>query len=160
MISTIETYKAGGKTMVNMTLFAAGAKNSGWMSADEAIDYLNKLTMGQDAKVNYDGKKVLIGIDTGDNGKNTSDKFVESNQTDYRDALDETIRNVKMEYSGQANAKAVGYFVSDGAPNENTNKVNSSNTTIITTWKEFIVSNHIDLKVIGVGTPEDRVNQL
>ncbi|MDY0052281.1 MAG: hypothetical protein RBR65_07045, partial [Aliarcobacter sp.] len=160
MISTIETYKAGGNTMVNMTLFAAGAKNLGWMIADEAIDYLNKLTMDKNAIVKHDGKKVLIGIDTGDNGKNTSDKFVESNQTDYRDALDETIRNVKMEYSGQASVKAVGYFVSDGAPNENTNKVNSSNTTIIKTWKEFIESNNIDLKVIGVGTPEDNKSAL
>ncbi|MFY9101478.1 hypothetical protein OZY48_10580, partial [Aliarcobacter cryaerophilus] len=160
MISTIETYKAGGNTMVNMTLFAAGAKNLGWMIADEAIDYLNKLTMDKNAIVKHDGKKVLIGIDTGNNGKNTSDKFVESNQTDYRDALDETIRNVKMEYSGQASVKAVGYFVSDGAPNENTNKVNSSNTTIIKTWKEFIESNNIDLKVIGVGTPEDNKSAL
>ncbi len=126
------------------------------MSADEAIDYLNKLTMDKNATVKHDGKKVVIGIDTDEKGKNTSEKFVESNQTDYRDALDETITNVQMEGSGQASVKAVGYFVSDGAPNENATKVDS----MIKAWKDFIEINKIDLKVIGVGIPEDNKSAL
>ena len=144
MIDTIEGYKTAGNTMVNLTLFAGAAKNIGWMNADDAIDYLNNLTMGQDAKVKYDGEQIK-GLSTG--------------QTDYKDAIDAT-KGVDIKDSSQSNAKIVGYFISDGVPNQQVNKVDSDNDKTIEQWKKFIDDNNIDLKVIAVGTPESNKDAL
>ncbi|MCT7446586.1 immunoglobulin-like domain-containing protein [Aliarcobacter skirrowii] len=144
MIDTIEGYKTAGNTMVNLTLFAGAAKNIGWMNADNAIDYLNNLTMGRDAIVKYDGEQIK-GLNTG--------------YTDYKDAIDAT-KGIDIKDSSQSNAKVVGYFISDGVPNQQVDRVDSDDKSTIRQWRDFIGDNEIDLKVIAVGTPESNKDAL
>ncbi|MGJ0333038.1 VCBS domain-containing protein [Aliarcobacter cryaerophilus] len=148
MISTIETYKAGGNTKVNMTLFAGNAKNLGWMSADEAINYLSKLTMGTDAVVKYDGKE--LDVNTG--------------STNYVDAMKDTRDVFDIKKGKEADfivgAKNVAYFISDGMPNKKETYILDQNSTSMTKWKTFLENNSVDLKVIAVGTAEDNSEAL
>ncbi|MCT7646833.1 vWA domain-containing protein, partial [Aliarcobacter butzleri] len=145
LISTIETYKAAGDTMVNITLFANGALNKGWMSADNAIKYINSLSMDKNFNI-YEG---------------TSKISLKASSTDYSKALEETGK-VNISGSGQADAKTVGYFISDGQPQTSSQQkaVDSDTDTAIVNWKKFIDINNIDLKVIGVGTAEDNADAL
>ncbi|MGJ0353438.1 hypothetical protein NG783_09085, partial [Aliarcobacter cryaerophilus] len=145
LISTIETYKAAGNTMVNITLFANGALNKGWMSADNAIKYINSLSMDKNFNI-YEG---------------TSKISLKATSTDYAKAL-ETTGKVNISGSGQADAKTVGYFISDGQPQtiDQQNAVDSDSDTAIKNWKTFINKNNINLKVIGVGTAEDNSDAL
>ncbi|MCT7632180.1 immunoglobulin-like domain-containing protein, partial [Aliarcobacter butzleri] len=145
LISTIETYKAAGDTMVNITLFANGALNKGWMSADNAIKYINSLSMDKNFNI-YEG---------------TSKISLKASSTDYSKALEETGK-VNISGSGQADAKTVGYFISDGQPQTSSQQkaVDSDTDTAIVNWKKFIDKNNIDLKVIGVGTAEDNADAL
>ncbi|WP_323668473.1 hypothetical protein, partial [Aliarcobacter butzleri] len=145
LISTIETYKAAGDTMVNITLFANGASNKGWMSADNAMKYINSLSMDKNFNI-YEG---------------TSKIALKASSTDYSKALEETGK-VNISGSGQADAKTVGYFISDGQPQTNSQQkaVDSDTDTAIVNWKKFIDKNNIDLKVIGVGTAEDNADAL
>ncbi|MCT7630889.1 hypothetical protein N5U06_09105, partial [Aliarcobacter butzleri] len=147
LISLIETYKAAGNTMVNITLFANKALNKGWMSADEAIKYINSLSM----KGFY--------IYEGDTKISSSKLYGDS--TDYAKALEETGK-VDISKSGQADAKTVAYFISDGQPQTSSQKkaVDSDSDTAIVNWKTFIENNNIDLKVIGVGTAENNADAL
>ncbi|MGE4463202.1 MAG: hypothetical protein AB7D49_12275, partial [Arcobacter sp.] len=133
MIKTIKAYKANGTTEVNLTLFGDGAKNIGWMSADSAIDYLNKLTLTSNS-IKYNGSSIS-GISTGG--------------TDYYNAL---VKTMSVDFTGHEADNTVSYFLSDGAPNKNTSYTDSDNDNIIKTWKTY-VSNNIDtLNVIGVGS--------
>ncbi|MBD3829209.1 MAG: VWA domain-containing protein, partial [Arcobacter sp.] len=133
MIKTIKAYKANGTTEVNLTLFGDGAKNIGWMSADSAIDYLNKLTLTSNS-IKYNGSSIS-GISTGG--------------TDYYNAL---VKTMSVDSTGHEADNTVSYFLSDGAPNKNTSYTDSDNDNIIKTWKTY-VSNNIDtLNVIGVGS--------
>ncbi|WP_026804142.1 vWA domain-containing protein [Aliarcobacter lanthieri] len=143
MISTIETYKATGNTMVNLTLFGSNAKNIGWMSADDALNYLNKLTMGYDSKVRYEGKE--LGINSGN--------------TNYKVAIEET-KKINILASGQSDAKTIGYFISDGEPNQEISSIDEDSDKVIQQWKTFVDKNRIDLKVIGVGTAQDNESAL
>ena len=132
-IATIEAYKANGETKVNLTLFGLGAKNIGWMSADEAIDYLGKLTLTS-SSIKYDGKSIS-GVTTGG--------------TDYYSALVETS---KVNFTGYDADSTIAYFLSDGAPNKNTDKTDSDNDQTIKDWKNYVNANIDTLNVIGVGS--------
>ncbi|MDN5108465.1 hypothetical protein PJV93_11740, partial [Aliarcobacter butzleri] len=145
LISTIETYKAAGDTMVNITLFANGALNKGWMSADNAIKYINSLSMDKNFNI-YEG---------------TSKIALKASSTDYSKALEETGK-IDISKSNQVGAKTVGYFISDGQPQTSSQQkaVDSDTDTAIVNWKKFIDKNNIDLKVIGVGTAEDNADAL
>ncbi|MBL3519251.1 hypothetical protein H0A43_02110, partial [Arcobacter lanthieri] len=145
LISTIETYKAAGNTMVNITLFANGALNKGWMSADKAIEYIKSLSIDKNFNI-YEG---------------TTKISLKADSTDYAKAL-ETTGKVNISGSGQADAKTVGYFISDGQPQTSTQQraVDSDSDTAIVNWKTFINKNDIDLKVIGVGTAENNADAL
>ncbi|MFY4808975.1 hypothetical protein ACOTVK_10520, partial [Aliarcobacter butzleri] len=145
LISTIETYKAAGNTMVNITLFANGALNKGWMSADKAIEYIKSLSIDKNFNI-YEG---------------TTKIELKADSTDYAKAL-ETTGKVNISGSGQADAKTVGYFISDGQPQTSSQQkaVDSDSDTAIVNWKKFIDKNNIDLKVIGVGTAENNADAL
>ncbi|RBQ28169.1 hypothetical protein, partial [Aliarcobacter vitoriensis] len=145
LISTIETYKAAGNTMVNITLFANGALNKGWMSADKAIEYIKSLSIDKNFNI-YEG---------------TTKISLKADSTDYAKAL-ETTGKVNISGSGQADAKTVGYFISDGQPQTTSQQkaVDSDSDTAIVNWKTFINKNNIDLKVIGVGTAENNADAL
>ncbi|PRM89786.1 hypothetical protein CJ671_05995 [Aliarcobacter cryaerophilus] len=145
LISTIETYKAAGNTMVNITLFANGASNKGWMSADNAIKYINSLSMDKNFNI-YEGQNKIS---------------LKANSTDYAKAL-ETTGKVDIAGSGQVDAKKVAYFISDGQPqtSDQQEAVDSDNDIAIINWKTFVNTNNIDLKVIGVGTAEDNSDAL
>src|SRR5574344_103514 len=109
------------------------------MNADDAINYLSKLTMGTDAVVKYDGKK--LDVSTG--------------STDYVDAMKDTRVVFDIKKGKEADfivgAKNVAYFISDGMPNENTNNIDLDRTlpdgrkTTMDIWKDFVENNKIDL---------------
>ncbi|MCT7525184.1 hypothetical protein N5T77_09015, partial [Aliarcobacter cryaerophilus] len=136
MISIIETYNAAGETKVNMTLFSSGVKNLGWMSAKDALSYLDTLTIKNDKVY---ANNVYINL--------------ESKNTDYYDAITSTQTgfNKKGSITGAENK---AYFISDGEPNDNKDKIDKDSDSAIKQWKTFITNQEIDLKVIGVGTPE------
>ncbi|MDN5128472.1 VWA domain-containing protein, partial [Aliarcobacter butzleri] len=146
LISTVETYKAAGNTMVNITLFANKALNKGWMSADKAIEYIKSLSIDKNFNI-YEGKTKISDLS--------------ANSTDYAKALEITGK-VNISGSGQADAKTVGYFISDGQPQTSSQQkaVDSDSDTAIVNWKTFINKNNIDLKVIGVGTAENNADAL
>jgi VCBS repeat-containing protein len=133
MIKTIQAYKVNGKTEVNLTLFADGAKNIGWMSADAAINYLSKLTLTS-SSIKYDGQSIS-GLSTGG--------------TDYDSALKSTM---SINFSGHNADSTVAYFLSDGAPNKNTSNTDSDSDQTIKNWKAFINENIDTLNVVGVGS--------
>ena len=133
MIETIEAYKVNGTTEVNLTLFGNGAKNIGWMTADEAIDYLNKLTLTS-SSIKYNG---------------TSISGLTTDGTDYYNAL---LKTMSVNFTGHEADTTVAYFLSDGEPNKNTSYTDSSSDTTIKNWDTY-VSTYIDsLNVVGVGS--------
>jgi hypothetical protein len=134
LINTIESYDLQGDVDVNLTLFGVDDLNIGWMNAEEALNYLNNLTMpAEQDNVYLDGNRV--NVNTGG--------------TDFYDALDGTLKTDFTDHNADNN---VAIFISDGEPNSNANFVNSENDQMIQDWKEFVENNNIDLNVIGIGT--------
>ncbi|MBN2605871.1 MAG: Ig-like domain-containing protein, partial [Thiotrichales bacterium] len=132
LVHTIQTYQAQGATEVNLTLFGGSGLNVGWMSASDAIDYIQSLDLKSS------------GIYAG-----TQQLNVSTNNTDYKDALD-TTRGIS--FTGHSADKTVAYFLSDGEPNENQYYVNDDSDTTIQNWKSFVDSNVDELNVVGVGS--------
>ncbi|WP_217653776.1 DUF5801 repeats-in-toxin domain-containing protein [Marinomonas polaris] len=133
LISTIKSYQAMGETNINLTLFGASAKNIGWMSADSAIDYINKLVVTYpNYYVRHDG--VDLDIDAG---------------TDYLHAINGT---TSIDFTGHGADQTVGYFITDGDPQTNQHSVNDSNDEAIINWKAFVDQNYNDLNVVGIGS--------
>ncbi len=144
LISTFEAYQAMGETEVNLTLFASSAVNVGWMSVSDAIDYINGLEVhwndsGFTDGVYSDGNRINIG-----------------SSTDYLDALNTT---ETADFTGHSADQTIGYFLSDGDPNDNASAVNSDSDSAIQDWREFIEGNdsglqgHVDkLFVVGIGS--------
>ncbi len=132
LIDTIEAYKEQGSIDVNLTLFGSSGANIGWMSSDEAITYLESLSMDQNGDLLKDG----------------NDYNVSGNGTDYYEAITATDN---IDFSGHPADKNVGIFISDGDPTENWWMVNSEYDSAIQNWKSFIDNNNIDLSVYGIG---------
>ncbi|MCT7543505.1 immunoglobulin-like domain-containing protein [Aliarcobacter cryaerophilus] len=177
-ISTIEAYASKGETNVNMTIFSKAAHNLGWMTSEQAIAYLKNLTKTDDQsrelspweisrklakfelleteKLDYATLKTADG---------TKEIILDSTTTNYKNAIAETV--VKVGNIGKS-GNNVGYFISDGEPwaekNADGNYPDKSEYTIYEghsdwlAWKNFIINNEIDLKVIGVGTRKDNQN--
>ncbi|RXI32369.1 beta strand repeat-containing protein [Arcobacter ellisii] len=133
IISTINAYKANGTTEVNLTLFNSGGKNIGWKTADEAIDYLSKLTMDTSGNIKYNGSSI----------SGLTDKY-----TDYYDGLNATM---SINFTGHKADNTVAYFLSDGVPNENKNKIDQDSDATIVAWKNYVNANINTLYVVGVG---------
>jgi VCBS repeat-containing protein len=134
MIETIKAYKVNGITEVNLTLFNSGAKNIGWKTADDAIDYLSKLTMNKDGYILYEGQFI---------------SGLTSKSTDYYDALNATM---SVNFTGHKADNTVAYFLSDGEPRDNTSATNDDGDDIIKAWKDYVKENIQTLNVIGVGS--------
>jgi hypothetical protein len=131
--NTIESYEAQGDVSVNLTLFGADAYGVGWMSGDDAVSYLETLTMSSDGKHIYaDGNEINM----------------QTMGTDYYDGIEKTM---DIDFTGHEGANNVGLFMSDGNPNQNMGNVDSENDQAIQDWTSFIQDNNIDLNVIGFG---------
>ncbi|WP_148254906.1 retention module-containing protein [Aidingimonas lacisalsi] len=135
LISTIESYQQMGDTNVNLTLFGSNAVNVGWKSASDAVDYIESLELHD----GYNSGVYASGSDVG----------VYIGGTDYKDAIDET---ETIDFAGRDADQTIGYFLSDGEPNENEWEVNSDNDQTIQDWKDFIDANVDELNVIGIGS--------
>ncbi|MBD3755844.1 MAG: choice-of-anchor K domain-containing protein, partial [Gammaproteobacteria bacterium] len=138
LISTIQSYQSMGVTEVNLTLFGASATNIGWMSANDAVEYINSLELhwndsGYKNGLYADG--TLVGVSVGG--------------TDYKDAIDAT---EVISFTGHSADQTIGYFLSDGQPNDNEDAVNSDNDTTIKDWKDFIEAHVDELHVVGIGS--------
>ncbi|NAW32842.1 DUF5801 repeats-in-toxin domain-containing protein, partial [Halomonas alimentaria] len=138
LISTIESYQQMGDTNVNLTLFGSNAINVGWKSASDAVDYIESLELHW-RDYGYNDGVYASGSDVG----------VYVGGTDYKDAIDET---EGVDFAGRDVDQTVGYFLSDGEPNENEWAVNSDNGQTIQDWKNFIDANVDELHVIGIGS--------
>lgn len=134
IIATINAYKVNGITDVNLTLFNSGAKNVGWMTADTAISYLNKLTMDSNGYIKYNGLSI---------------SELTMNHTDYYDGLNATM---SVNFTGHKADNTVGYFLSDGAPNDNSDKVDQDSDATIVAWKNYVSTNINTLYVVGIGS--------
>nr|WP_284047078.1 VCBS domain-containing protein [Halomonas llamarensis] len=137
LVSTIQAYSEIGGTDVNLTLFSADATNLGWMTSENAIDYINNLEVYyQDSTygtgVYYNGTN--LGLAAG---------------TDYKDAINET---ELTDFSGRNADQTIAYFLSDGEPNENDSAVGNDNTQTIRDWKDYIDTDVNELFVIGIGS--------
>ncbi len=133
IITTINAYNANGQTDVNLTLFNSGAKNIGWMSTSTAIAYLNKLTMDSSGNIKYNGSSI---------------SGLTSNHTDYYDGLNATM---SVNFTGHNATNTVAYFLSDGAPNDNSDKIDQDSDQTIKDWKTYVDTNIDTLYVVGVG---------
>ncbi|MCT7545198.1 hypothetical protein N5T80_02575 [Aliarcobacter cryaerophilus] len=151
-ISTIEAYSSKGETNVNMTIFSKTAHNLGWMTSSEAIDYLKKLTQDENGNElrHWELNEKL----------ETKLGITDVSTTNYKNAIAET---VKVDFSGKS-GNNVGYFISDGRPWDDASHTTEEYYSIgekyqdqasWNNWKKFIKDNKIDLKVIGIGMPED-----
>ena len=177
-ISTIESYKANagqdGVVNVNMTIFSKSAHNLGWMTSDQALEYLRKLTQdstGKELKPSDLNNKLTEGTNLkpiiGQDGKLSYEKLdIDDKTTNYKNAIAET---VKVDFSGKSGKSVnnVGYFISDGRPWDDASHTTKEFYSIgkdyqdqdsWNKWESFIKDNKIDLKVIGVGTPHDNVS--
>ncbi|MCW9026921.1 MAG: DUF4114 domain-containing protein, partial [Thiovulaceae bacterium] len=134
LIDTIEAYQGSGDVEVNLTMFGDSAKNIGWMSGDDAVDYLQNLTMDSNGRLYSNGAQV-------------SD--LNTMGTDYLDGINAT---KGIDFTGHNADKTVGFFISDGEPNSHEKYVNSDSDSAIVAWKDFIDTNIDELNVIGVGS--------
>jgi hypothetical protein len=137
LISTIESYQESGAVDVNLTLFGQNAQNIGWMNGDDAIEYVNSLTMSDDGYHIY---------------QDGSELDISTLYTDYYDGISATD---DINFNGHDADKTVGFFISDGKPNDNEWRVNSDNDSAIENWKSFVEDNMDELNVIGVGSGAD-----
>nr|WP_246262014.1 choice-of-anchor K domain-containing protein [Thiomicrorhabdus cannonii] len=138
LVSTIESYQSMGATAVNLTLFGSNATNIGWMSASDAVDYINSL------ELHWDDSGFNNGLYS--NGQSVT---VAVGGTDYKDAIDATEVIV---FSGHDADQTIGYFLSDGEPNQNADSVNSDSDSTIEDWKDFIAAHVDELHVVGIGS--------
>jgi VCBS repeat-containing protein len=138
LVSTIQSYQQLGETEVNLTLFGSNATNIGWMSASDAVNYINSLE-----------------LHWGDNGysngvyANGTPVSVNVGGTDYKDAVDAT---EVISFASHSADQTIGYFLSDGEPNDNESDVNNDNDQTIQDWKSFIEANVDELHVVGIGS--------
>uniref|UniRef100_UPI00260D40C1 VWA domain-containing protein n=1 Tax=uncultured Amphritea sp. TaxID=981605 RepID=UPI00260D40C1 len=151
MIDTITAYQTQGTTNVSLTLFGTQAANLGWMSAADAISYINLLSMNTGV-IQYNGAGIS-GLTDG--------------WTNYEAAVAVT----ESGYPGAPAAdKTVAYFLSDGAPTKEYDDTTATPTDVtgqntqdgvesgyldsvyLNAWNSFINSNNIALEVIGIGT--------
>ena len=133
LVSMINAYQAQGATEVNLTLFADSALNVGWMSATNAVTYLNSLSLSS-----YYGlytNNTYVNVNTGG--------------TDYYDAINAT---KAVNFTGHTADQTIVYFLSDGAPNANTSAVDQDTDATIVAWKTFITTNADNLYVIAIGS--------
>ena len=162
MIDTIKAYDNQGSANVSLTLFAQQAITvDTWMTAQEAIDYLN-----------------LLSLDTGTiqyNGAGIPGMGVAS--TNYEAAVAVT----ESGYAGAPAAdKTVAYYLSDGEPTVEYDDSTATATDVtgnnaqdgvgsgfldsayLNSWDSFITNNNIALEVIGIGTnlSVDYLNQV
>jgi hypothetical protein len=131
LIDTIKAYEANGETQVNLTLFKVDSKNVGWMSADEAIKYINSLQI--DSKT-YQLTSNGVNINLTDG-------------TGYNDALIETM---KVDFTGHNATQTIAYFISDGEANTSVDKIDQDSDTTIKNWKNYVDNNIDTLNVIGI----------
>ncbi|RWS49241.1 hypothetical protein CKA56_09250 [Arcobacter venerupis] len=131
LIDTIKAYQANGETQVNLTLFKVDSKNVGWMSADEAIKYINSLQI--DSKT-YQLTSNGVNINLTDG-------------TGYNDALIETM---KVDFTGHDATQTIAYFISDGEANSAVDKIDQDSDTTIKNWKNYVDNNIDTLNVIGI----------
>ncbi|RXJ67096.1 hypothetical protein CRV08_10915, partial [Halarcobacter ebronensis] len=143
--ATIEAYEDLGKTEVNLTLFNSTSNNIGWMSANDAINYLEGLSFKNIGY--YNNPEYLIQYNN--NNINGLSKHA---GTDYRDGLKET---QTVDFTGHNADTTVAYFISDGKPTENETKVDSDNDNAIKNWKSYVDANIDTLYVVGVGQGAD-----
>ncbi|PLY06456.1 MAG: hypothetical protein C0625_08850, partial [Arcobacter sp.] len=134
IISTIEAYEAKGEIEVNLTLFNGGADNYGWMSSSDAIAFLSGLSMDSNYNVYDNGVKITTLGDA---------------STDYYDGLNETM---SIDFTGHDADTTVAYFLSDGEPNTNSDKIDQDSDQTIKDWKTYVETNIDKLNVVGVGT--------
>ncbi|WP_091356218.1 VWA domain-containing protein [Amphritea atlantica] len=151
MIDTITAYQAQGNANVNLTLFGTQGANLGWMSAADAISYINLLSMDT-GSIQYNGA-AITGLTDG--------------WTNYEAAVAVT----ESGYAGAPAAdKTVAYFLSDGAPTKEYDDTTTTPTdvtgqntqdgvdtgyldnTYLNSWDSFINGNNIALEVVGIGT--------
>ncbi len=93
------------------------------MSTDSAISYLNKLAMDSNSNIRYDGN-LISGLT--------------ENATDYYDGLNATMG---VNFTGHKADKTVAYFLSDGEPNHNSDKIDQDSDTTIVSWKNYVNTN-------------------
>jgi hypothetical protein len=134
IIATILEYAQNGETEVSLTLFNSGAENYGWMTTDEAVAFLNKLTMNTNGDILYDGYEI--------NG-------LMDNSTNYHLGLTETMT---IDFTGHDADNTVAYFLSDGEPTSDEWKVDSDTDDTIVAWSNYVSANIDTLNVIGVGS--------
>ncbi|MCB5163091.1 choice-of-anchor K domain-containing protein [Marinomonas sp. E8] len=132
LVEVIQSYQSLGNTDVNLTLFGKDAANIGWMNASDAIDYIESLEL-YNSGLYSDRYKVSVN----------------TNGTDYKDAIDDT---EVISFNGHNADQTIGYFLSDGEPNENQDKVDNDNDQTIKDWKSFIEANVDELHVVGIGS--------
>ncbi len=156
LIDTINAYDDQGSANVNLTLFNTGAVNLGWMSATDALAYIDLLTMDDNGYIYYDGN-TIAGLEDG--------------WTNYEAAIAVT----DDAYTSAPIAdKTVSYFISDGEPTKeydddtaDATDTTDSNTqdsvddsyidnNYLATWNDFINTNAIALEVIGIGDGLDQ----
>jgi VCBS repeat-containing protein len=138
LVSTIQSYQQLGETEVNLTLFGSNATNIGWMSASDAVNYINSLELhwgdsGYSNGVYANGTPVSVSV----------------GGTDYKDAVDAT---EVISFASHSADQTIGYFLSDGEPNDNESDVNNDNDQTIQDWKSFIEANVDELHVVGIGS--------
>jgi VCBS repeat-containing protein len=138
LVSTIQSYQQLGETEVNLTLFGSNATNIGWMSASDAVNYINSLELhwgdsGYSNGVYANGTSVSVSV----------------GGTDYKDAVDAT---EVISFASHSADQTIGYFLSDGEPNDNESDVNNDNDQTIQDWKSFIEANVDELHVVGIGS--------
>ncbi|BCN92322.1 hypothetical protein THMIRHAM_01070 [Thiomicrorhabdus immobilis] len=139
LVDLITKYDAQGDTAVNLTLFGRDAMNMGWMTASEAVNYLDTL--------------VLHWNDSGyTNGLYSSGSTVAVNVggTDYLDAINSTMS--VNDFVDHPASQTIAYFLSDGDPNDNASSVDSDSDSAIVNWESFISSNMDDLHVVAIGS--------
>ena len=137
IISTINAYAANGETEVNITLFNTGSDNFGWMTTSSALVFLNSLTMNSNGYILLDG--------------NSMDDLT-GNRTDYYDALNETMT---VDFTGHDADNTVAYFLSDGEPNDNKNKIDEDSDQTIQNWKTYVETNIDKLNVVAISSAAD-----
>jgi len=129
----IDGYDSLGDVMVNVTVFGATATAGTWMTAANAVGYLNTLSANL-GNTNYDAA-----LSAAMSAFSASGKLAASN------------------------TQNVLYFLSDGAPNRGDNNANallnvdsSSDSGINATeegiWTNFLATNGINSMAIGIGT--------
>jgi len=144
---------------VNLSLFGKTATNVGWMSAADAVSFLQGLTMSTSGSLSLNG---------------SSYSAVNTMGTNYEGAIGATT-GISMS-GGYASAdKTLGFFISDGDPtvemsgstttttnlnskdsvNDNTyngTAMNYVDSSYFNAWNNFVDNNGIDLTVVGVGS--------